>query len=40
MLAGAVSITAGCALVQSYGAAVIGIVGGIIYTFGSKLLQR
>lgn len=40
VLAGAVSITAGCALVQSYAAAVIGVVGGLVYTGASRLLQR
>lgn len=40
ILAGAVSITAGCALVQAYAAVVIGIVGAFVYTFASKLLHR
>jgi hypothetical protein len=40
ILAGAVSITAGCAFVQAYAAVVIGIVGAFVYTFASKLLHR
>ncbi|KAI3424104.1 hypothetical protein D9Q98_009465 [Chlorella vulgaris] len=40
ILAGAVSITAPCALVQSYGAVIIGAVGAIFYSLSSKLLLR
>jgi hypothetical protein len=40
VLAGAVSITAPCALVQSYGAALIGVGGGLVYTASSRLLVR
>lgn len=37
---GAVSITAGCAYVQSYAAVAIGVVAGFVYTAGSRLLIR
>ncbi|GAB4818259.1 hypothetical protein N2152v2_005305 [Parachlorella kessleri] len=40
ILAGGVSITAGCALVQEYAAVVIGIGGALVYTASSKLLLR
>jgi Amt family ammonium transporter len=40
VLAGAVSITAPCAMVQAYGAAIIGVVGGLVYTASSRLLLR
>lgn len=40
ILAGAVSITAPCALVLSYGAAIIGCVGACVYTLASRLLVR
>ncbi|GAB4813391.1 hypothetical protein N2152v2_000437 [Parachlorella kessleri] len=40
ILAGAVSITAGCAFVKAYAAFVIGIVAAVVYTFSSKLLLR
>jgi ammonia channel protein AmtB len=40
VLAGLVSITAPCAMVTTYGAAVIGIVGGLVYSASSRLLVR
>jgi ammonium transporter, Amt family len=40
ILAGAVSITASCAMVEPYAAAVIGMVGAVVYTSSSKLMLR
>ncbi|KAI7846332.1 hypothetical protein COHA_000169 [Chlorella ohadii] len=40
ILAGAVSITASCAMVHSYAAVVIGAVGAAVYLGASKLLLR
>ncbi|PRW61429.1 ammonium transporter [Chlorella sorokiniana] len=40
ILAGAVSITAGCAMVTSYAAVIIGAIGAFVYMGASKLLQR
>ncbi len=40
VLAGAVAITAGCALVQPYGAFVIGLVAAVVYTLSSDMLLR
>lgn len=39
-LTGLVSITAGCATVDTWAAVVIGIFGGLFYVLGSKLLIR
>lgn len=39
LLAGCVAITAPCAYVYPWAAFVIGLIAGIIYTFGSKLLK-
>lgn len=40
VLAGAVAITANCAVVESYAAFIIGFVAAFIYTGASKLLLR
>ena len=40
VLAGAVSITAGCALVQSYAAVIIGCIGAFIYSSTSRMLLK
>ncbi|GAB4821129.1 hypothetical protein N2152v2_008175 [Parachlorella kessleri] len=40
VLAGAVAITAGCAVVQAYGAFIIGLVAAFVYTFSSILLIK
>jgi Amt family ammonium transporter len=39
-LGGLVSITASCAYVQSWASIVIGIVSGILYLFGTRLMIR
>ncbi|RHY30814.1 hypothetical protein DYB32_004002 [Aphanomyces invadans] len=40
VLAGAVAITAGCAVVEPAGAVVIGLVAAVLYTASSRLLVR
>jgi Amt family ammonium transporter len=40
ILAGAVSITAPCAMVQSYAAVMIGGIGAVVYSLSARLLLR
>jgi len=40
VLAGLVSVTASCSRIEIYGASIIGLVGGIIFSWSKKLMIR
>jgi Amt family ammonium transporter len=40
VLAGLVSVTAGCARIELWSAAIIGIIGSMIFLLSKKLIQR